>query len=220
MDDWGVDVMVAGCQKGLMVPPGMAFVFFNDKAAAARAALSRVSRYWDWSPRANPESFWQYWDGTAPTHHLFGLRTALDMLHEEGMEAVWRRHEIFARAIWAACDVWAEGGALRMNVADPSHRSVAVTALRLPAPKATELRVWTEKQIGLTLGIGLGMAPPSDPAWHGFFRLGHMGHVSGHMILGLLGGVEAGLCAVDVPRGTGALEAAARAIADQGATYA
>jgi alanine-glyoxylate transaminase/serine-glyoxylate transaminase/serine-pyruvate transaminase len=220
MDAWGVDVMVTGSQKGLMTPPGMAFVFFNDKAAEARAALPRVSRYWDWSPRASPESFWQYWDGTAPTHHLFGLRTALDMLHAEGIEAVWRRHKILARAIWAACDIWAEGGALRVNVADPSYRSVAVTALRLPAPKATELRVWTQNQIGLTLGIGLGMAPPSDPAWHGFFRLGHMGYVNGHMILGLLGGVEAGLGAVDVPRGTGALEAAAQVIsgaeADEG----
>jgi alanine-glyoxylate transaminase/serine-glyoxylate transaminase/serine-pyruvate transaminase len=214
MDEWGVDVMVTGSQKGLMTPPGMAFVFFGEKAAAARAALPRVSRYWDWNPRANPESFWQYWDGTAPTHHLLGLRTALDMLHGEGIEAVWRRHATLARAIWAACEVWAEGGALRMNVADPSHRSVAVTALRLPAPKATELRMWTQNQIGLTLGIGLGMAARSDPEWHGFFRLGHMGHVNGHMILGLLGGVEAGLCALNVPRGSGALEAAAKVIGD------
>lgn len=213
MDAWGVDVMVAGSQKGLMVPPGMAFVFFNDKAAAVRAGLSRVSRYWDWTPRANPESFWQYWNGTAPTHHLFGLRVALDMLHEEGIENVWRRHRTLAGAVWAACEVWGEGGALALNVADRRHRSVAVTALRLPAPKATELRKWTEAQIGLTLGIGLGMAPPGDPAWHGFFRLGHMGHVNGHMIMGLLGGIEAGLAALDVPRGRGALEAAAGVLA-------
>ncbi|MEP1352447.1 MAG: aminotransferase class V-fold PLP-dependent enzyme [Tateyamaria sp.] len=213
MDAWGVDVMVAGCQKGLMVPPGMAFVFFNAKAAAARAAMPRVSRYWDWTPRANPVEFFMYWNGTAPTHHLYGLRTALDMLHAEGIEAVWARHARLARAIWAACEVWAQGGPLELNVADTQNRSCAVTALRLEAPNGTALRDWVEHNIGLTLGIGLGMAPPGDPSWHGFFRLGHMGHINGHMIMGLLGGIESGLIALDIPRGSGALEAAAGVIA-------
>lgn len=213
MDAWGVDVMVAGCQKGLMVPPGMAFVFFNDKAAQVRADMARVSRYWDWTPRANPDEFFMYWNGTAPTHHLYGLRTALDMIHAEGMEAVWKRHALLARAIWAACEQWGRTGPLELNVADATHRSVAVTSLRLEAPHATALRDWVEHNLGLTLGIGLGMAPPGDPAWHGFFRLGHMGHVNGHMIMGLLGGIEAGLTALDIPHGSGALEKAAGIIA-------
>ena len=213
MDAWGVDVMVAGCQKGLMVPPGMAFVFFNDKADAVRATMPRVSRYWDWSPRANPEEFFMYWNGTAPTHHLYGLRTALDMLHGEGIEAVWNRHDVLARAIWAACETWSDGGPLELNVSDSAHRSCAVTALRLEAPNGTALRDWVEHNLGLTLGIGLGMAPPNDPSWHGFFRLGHMGHVNGQMIMAMLGGVETGLAALDIPRGTGALEAAAATIA-------
>ncbi|MEO0668507.1 MAG: aminotransferase class V-fold PLP-dependent enzyme [Pseudomonadota bacterium] len=213
MDAWGVDVMVTGCQKGLMVPPGMAFVFFNDKAAEARAAMPRVSRYWDWTPRANPQEFYQYWNGTAPTHHLHGLRVALDMIHDEGIEAIWARHDVLARAIWAACDRWGEGGALAMNVADPAHRSTAVTALRLPSPQGTALRRWVEGNLGLTLGIGLGMATPGDPAADAFFRLGHMGHVNGQMVLGLLGGIEAGLTALDVPKGAGAVEAAAAVIA-------
>ena len=213
MDAWGVDVMVTGCQKGLMVPPGMAFVFFNGKAAAARAAMPRVSRYWDWAPRVNPEEFFMYWNGTAPTHHLYGLRTALDMLHGEGIEAVWTRHALLARAIWAACEAWGQEGPLELNVTDPANRSCAVTALRLSAPHGTALRDWVEHNIGLTLGIGLGMAPPGDPTWHGFFRLGHMGHVNGHMIMGLLGGIESGLAALDIPRGSGALDAAAAIIA-------
>lgn len=214
MDAWGVDVMVAGCQKGLMVPPGMAFVFFNDKADAVRRAMPSVSRYWDWSPRANPEEFYMYWNGTAPTHHLYGLRTALDMISAEGIETVWDRHAHLARAIWAACEAWGEGGPLELNVADHPDRSCAVTALRLESPHATALRDWTEQKLGLTLGIGLGMAPPGDPAWHGFFRLGHMGHVNGQMIMGLLGGIEAGLSAISVPHGSGALEAAAKVIAE------
>ena len=212
MDAWGADVMVAGCQKGLMVPPVMAFVFFNSKAAAARAAMPRVSRYWDWNPRANPEEFFMYWNGTAPTHHLYGLRTALDMLHDEGIEAVWARHALLARAIWAACEVWAQEGPLELNVVDAKNRSCAVTALRIGAPNGTALRDWVEHNIGLTLGIGLGMAPPGDPAWHGFFRLGHMGHVNGHMIMGRLGGIESGRSALDIPHGSGALEAAAKVI--------
>ncbi|WP_187432081.1 Serine--glyoxylate aminotransferase [Roseobacter fucihabitans] len=213
MDVWGVDVMVTGCQKGLMVPPGMGFVFFNDKAAEVRAAMKRVSRYWDWTPRANPQGFSEYWNGTAPTHHVYGLRAALDLIHAEGMEAVWARHATLARAVWAACDVWAQGGPLRLNVPDPDWRSHAVTSLHLKAPQATALRAWTERELGLTLGIGLGMVEAQDPAWHGFFRLGHMGHINGHMILGLLGGIEAGMRALDIPHDSGGLSAAAEIIA-------
>ena len=213
MDDWGVDVMVAGSQKGLMVPPGMAFVFFNDKAANVRASMSRVSRYWDWSTRVDPEVFFLYWNGTAPTHHLYGLRTALDMIHDEGIEAVWERHRILAEAVWAACEAWSKQGSFAMNVTERGFRSHAVTALRLQSPQATALREWTQSQIGLTLGIGLGMAPPDDASWHGFFRLGHMGHVNGHMIMGLLGGIEAGMTSLGIEHGEGALDAAAQVIA-------
>jgi len=213
MDEWGADVVVTGSQKGLMVPPGLGFLFFNARAAAARAALPRVSRYWDWGPRADPQGFYQYFGGTAPTHHLYGLRAALDMIHDEGMTHVWARHERLAQAIWAACEAWGQDGPLRLNVADRAHRSHAVTALRIGAPHGSALRDWVSRNIGLTLGIGLGMAEPDDPAWHGFFRIGHMGHVNGHMVLGMLAGIEAGLTALDIPHGRGAVEAAAAVIA-------
>jgi alanine-glyoxylate transaminase/serine-glyoxylate transaminase/serine-pyruvate transaminase len=212
MDAWGVDVMVTACQKGLMVPPGVSFVFFNDKAEAARAKLPRVSRYWDWSPRAHPEEFYQYHCGTAPTQHIYGLRTALDMIHEEGMEQVWARHAVLARAVWAACEAWSTKGSFALNVAEQQHRSHAVTALSLDAPHATGLRNWVQENLGLTLGISLGMAAPGDPEWHGHFRLGHMGHVNGHMIMGALGGIEAGLTALSIDHGAGALDAAAQVI--------
>ena len=215
MDAWGVDVTVTGCQKGLMVPPGMSFVFFNDKAQAKRATMPLVSRYWDWEPRANPEEYYQHFAGTAPTNHLYGLRCALDMIHGEGMDHVWARHERLARAVWAACEVWGSEGPLKLNVEDPDHRSCAVTALRIGSPLGTALREWTEHNLNLTLGIGLGMAEPGDPSWHGFFRLGHMGHVNGQMILALLGGIEAGMAALDIPRGRGAVDAAAAVIAGQ-----
>ena len=216
MDDWGVDVMVAASQKGLMVPPGLGFVFFNDKAAAVRRGMSQVSRYWDWTHRAEPDMLYQYFGGTAPTHHLYGLRTALDMIHSEGLEAVWDRHERLARAIWAACEIWGQGGPLTLNVAHEAHRSHAVTSLRIGAPHGTELRTWLEREAEVTLGIGLGMAEPGDPSWHGFFRMGHMGHVNAHMVLGMLASVNAGLLALGVPHGAGALDAAAKVLAEKG----
>ncbi|MGR3713419.1 MAG: pyridoxal-phosphate-dependent aminotransferase family protein [Shimia sp.] len=213
MDAWGVDVMVAACQKGLMVPPGMAFVFFNDKAAAVRAEMRRVSRYWDWTPRANPEMYYQLFCGTAPTHHLYGLRVALDMIKAEGLEAVWARHETLAQAIWAASNAWGVGGPFELNIADPAARSHAVTSLRIGAAHGTRLRRWCQDQAGLTLGIGLGMGTDDDPAGDGFFRFGHMGHVNAQMIMGLLGTVQTGMRALDIPHGSGALEAAGDVIA-------
>jgi len=213
MDAWGVDVMVAGSQKGLMVPPGLSFVFFSDKAADARRRMDRVSRYWDWTNRADPQMFYQYFGGTAPTHHLFGLRAALELIRDEGIEAIWARHETLARAIWAACETWGQTGPLELNIADADLRSRAVTALRIGAPHGSALRRWVQDNAGVTLGIGLGMAEPGDPAWHGFFRIGHMGHVNAHMVLGALGAIESGLIALDVPHGAGGMAAAARVIA-------
>lgn len=213
MDAWGVDVMVAASQKGLMTPPGLGFVYFSDKAAEARKAMARVSRYWDWEPRANPDYLYQYFGGTAPTHHLYGLRVALDMLKEEGMENVWRRHDVLARAIWAACDTWGQDGPLTINVADPAHRSRAVTSLRIGLPYGPKLRAWTEQNAGVTLGIGLGMFEKDDPKGEGFFRIGHMGHVNPQMVMGALGAIDMAFKAEGIPHGTGALEAAAQVIA-------
>lgn len=213
MDDWGVDVMVTGSQKGLMTPPGLGFVFFNEKAAEKRAGMARVSQYWDWVPRSTPQFFYEYFGGTAPTHHLFALREALTMLvHEEGLEAAWARHARLAKTVWTAIEAWGQDGPMEMNIEAPSYRAHSVTAVRIGAPNGTALRDWLTERAGVTLGIGLGMAEPGDPAWHGFFRIGHMGHVNAHMVLGVLGTIEAGMDALEVPHGKGALEAAARVI--------
>ncbi|MFD1913174.1 pyridoxal-phosphate-dependent aminotransferase family protein [Halodurantibacterium flavum] len=214
MDDWGVDVMVAASQKGLMTPPGLGFVWFSDKALKTCRNADLRTPYWDWTPRAAPQLFHQRFGGTAPTHHLLGLGEALQMIDEEGLPAVWARHDRLARAVWAAVDGWGTEGRITLNIADPAHRSRAVTSIRMQAPDATALRNWTEAKAGVTLGIGLGMAPMDDPAWHGFFRIGHMGHVNAHMVMGVLGGIEAGLTALGIPRGEIALGAAAAIIAE------
>lgn len=214
MDAWGVDVMVAGCQKGLMTPPGMSYVYFNDRADQERDRITRISKYWDWRPRTRPEIFYQYFGGTAPTHHLFGQRVALDMILEEGMNHVWTRHDTLARAVWAALDAWGSGGPMQMNIADPAKRSRAVTAAALGAPYGTKMRNWVTENAGVTLGVGLGMETPEDPDSDGYFRIGHMGHVNTHMILGVLGAMEAAMRALDIPFGPNALERAARICAE------
>jgi alanine-glyoxylate transaminase / serine-glyoxylate transaminase / serine-pyruvate transaminase len=215
-DAWGVDVAVAASQKGLMVPPGLGFVWVSDKALERCKGADLRTPYWDWTPRIKATEFWMYFNGTAPTHHLFGLREALDMLvHEEGIEAAWSRHDRLARAVWAAFEVWGAGAgdiAIALNMADPAARGRSVTAARITSPHATRLREWCEREAGVTLGIGLGMAPPGSTEWHGFLRLGHMGHVNAHMVLGTLAVIEAGLGALGIAHGPGGASAAARAL--------
>ena len=206
MEDWGVDVMVAGCQKGLMTPAGLGFVFFNQHADDMQ--VNRVSVWWNWRPRVRPEGYWQYFNGTAPTHHLYGLRAALDMIQAEGMDHIWARHATLARAIWAASDAWATDGTIQLNVADPEKRSHSVTSISMSPGQGDALRKWCEQEAGLTLGIGLGREPADA-----YFRIGHMGHVNAHMIMGVLGTIEAGLTALKITHGPGALQAAADVIA-------
>ncbi|MEM8750421.1 MAG: aminotransferase class V-fold PLP-dependent enzyme [Pseudomonadota bacterium] len=209
MDKWGVDLMVAGCQKGLMTPAGISFVFFNDRARAARQRAS-PGQYWDWVQRTEGTVFYQKFAGTAPTHHIFGLREALDILvHEEGIEAAWKRHETIARAVWAALDVWGEGDALHHNVAEPNKRTVAVSTVTTGPGLAVEIRKWCEQEAGVTLGISLGFGEPGSPEWACRFRIGHMGHLNLPMVMGVLGSIDCALKALDIPHGDTALAAAA-----------
>lgn len=215
MADWGVDLIVGASQKGLMVPPGLGLLWASDRAVERCKGADLRTPYWDWTPRFNATEFWQLWHGTAPTHHLFGLRESLNMIFEEGLEAVWTRHAALARTVWAAFDAWGAGNPqIALNVADPAARGHAVTAARIgPAPAATRLRGWLEAKAGVTLGIGLGMGTTDDPGGDGFLRVAHMGHVNAHMTLGVLAAMQAGMAALDIPYGPGALDAAARVIA-------
>jgi alanine-glyoxylate transaminase / serine-glyoxylate transaminase / serine-pyruvate transaminase len=212
MDALGVDVTVAACQKGLMTPPGLAFTFQSARAMAERVRCP--SPYWDWGPRTAAEAYYQLFCGTAPTHHLYGLRAALDMIAEEGLEAVWRRHGVFARAVWAAVEAWGADGALALNIREPALRSHAVTTIRTAPGDGNALRRWCADTAGLTLGIGLsveGVDPDS------VFRIGHMGHLNPPMLLGTLATIEAGLVALGIRHAPGGAGAAAALIAAEGA---
>jgi alanine-glyoxylate transaminase / serine-glyoxylate transaminase / serine-pyruvate transaminase len=209
MDAWGVDVMVAACQKGLMTPPGVAFNFVGGRARAARRP--GASLYWDWEARIDPDFYYQKFCGTPPTHHLYGLREALDMIAAEGLEAVWRRHDAFARAIWAAVEAWGREGTLALNIAEPAVRSRAVTTIRTGAGAGLALRGWCEREAGLTLGLGL---PGPGAAGPDLFRIGHMGHLNPPMVLGALAVIEAGLATLGIAHGAGGAAAAGRVLAE------
>ncbi|HEX9858921.1 MAG TPA: aminotransferase class V-fold PLP-dependent enzyme, partial [Paracoccaceae bacterium] len=214
MDDWRVDVMVAASQKGVMVPPGLGFVFFNDRALKAGRSADLATPYWGWETRVLGSEFYQHFAGTAPTHHLFGLRESLTMiLEEEGLAHVWARHATLARTVWAAFEAWGQGGDIGLNVAEPTWRGHAVTAARLGGGAAAQLRAWCEAEAGVTLGIGLGMALPHEPAYGDYLRVAHMGHVNAHMTLGVLAVMEAGMRALGIAHGAGGLAAATAVVA-------
>jgi alanine-glyoxylate transaminase/serine-glyoxylate transaminase/serine-pyruvate transaminase len=201
MDLWGVDVAVAGAQKGLMTPPGLGFVAAGARALAVHPGAGLRTLYWDWTAREGPEHYQKYC-GTPPEHLMFGLRRALDMLRAEGLEAVFRRHRLLAEAVRRAALVWAEGGALELNVERPEERADSVTAILLHGLEPEILRDYCRRHCGVVLGSGIGEL--SGRA----FRIGHMGHVNAPMIIGALGAVEMALAALAVPHGHGGLQAA------------
>ena len=218
MDAWDVDVTVAGSQKGLMTPPGLAFVAAGERARTAHRRADLVTRYWDWSFRAGDEHYMKYC-GTAPEHLMFGLRRALDMLLEEGLENVFRRHALLAEAARAAVGRWSEGGAFGFNALEPSERSNSVTTLRFGEHDPQRLLDFCRERCGVVLGIGIG------PELSGrAIRIAHMGHVNAPTLLGVLGTFETALTALGIPHGrNGVAEAAASlgaALAAESATPA
>jgi alanine-glyoxylate transaminase / serine-glyoxylate transaminase / serine-pyruvate transaminase len=206
MDEWGVDVTVSASQKGLMTPPGLGLVWANDKALAAHARADARVGYLDWESRRNVDAHYQLYNGTPPISLLYGLREALDMLFEEGLENAWQRHETLAGAVWAAVDAWHTDDGLECSVPDPARRSHAVTTISTGTVDADALRAVCEDETGVTLGLGIGATDAPR------FRIGHMGHLNPPMLLGTLGSVEAGLHALDAPIGGSGVAAAARSI--------
>ena len=126
MDDWGVDVAMSGSQKGLMTPPGLGFVAANDRARDVHKTAGLRTPYWDWTDREGEEHYRKY-AGTPPEHLLYGLRQALDLLFEEGLENAFLRHRLLAEAVRRAVGVWAEGQVIGFNIIEPSERCDTVT---------------------------------------------------------------------------------------------
>ena len=197
-DEWGVDVTVAGSQKGLMLPPGLSFNAISAKALEAAASAKLPRSYWDWRPMlaANATGYFPYTPGT---NLLYGLDAALAMLVEEGLDNVFARHDRHAEATRRAVRAWG----LEIQCAEPRHYSSSLTAVRLPeGHSANALRAIILEKFNMSLGNGLG--PLNDRV----FRIGHLGDFSDLMLVGTLGGVEMGLRAAGVPHRPGGVQAA------------
>jgi alanine-glyoxylate transaminase / serine-glyoxylate transaminase / serine-pyruvate transaminase len=205
MDAWGIDVAVAGSQKGLMTPPGLGFLAASGKALSAHARAGLVTRYWDWSFRDGEEHYMKYC-GTPPEHLMFGLRQALDLLLAEGLDKVIERHRLLAGAVHAALDVWRQGGALDFNIVRPEERASAVTTVLCSGCAPKTIIDFCRETCGVTLGIGIGGLDQKA------FRIAHMGHVNAPMVLGTLGSIEVALVALGIAHGEGGVQAAAESL--------
>jgi alanine-glyoxylate transaminase / serine-glyoxylate transaminase / serine-pyruvate transaminase len=192
-DEWGVDVTVGCSQKGLMLPAGLGINAVSEKAVAASRTARLPRSYWDWAPilEANRAGFWPY---TSATNLLFGLREAIAMLHEEGLENVFARHARHAEATRAAVRGWG----LEVLCADEREYSGSLTAVLVPdGVDADDVRRVILERFDMSLGAGLGRLAGK------VFRIGHLGDFNDLMLAGTLCGVEMGLRVAGVPVGAG-----------------
>jgi alanine-glyoxylate transaminase/serine-glyoxylate transaminase/serine-pyruvate transaminase len=203
MDEWGVDVTVAGSQKGLMLPPGLSFNAISEKALAATEGASLARSYWDWHDMlaANSKGFFPY---TPATNLLYGLRESIRMLLEEGLDAVFARHARHARATRAAVAAWQ----LEVVCLNEDEHSNSLTAVLVPdGHDADALREIILSRFDMSLGTGLGRLAKKA------FRIGHLGHFNDLMLAGTLAGVELGLALSDIPHAPGGVGAALDSLA-------
>ncbi|HEX3954644.1 MAG TPA: aminotransferase class V-fold PLP-dependent enzyme [Stellaceae bacterium] len=198
-DEWGVDVTVAGSQKGLMLPPGLGFNAVSDKAIAAAKTAKMTRSYWDWQAmsESGQTGFFPY---TPATNLLYGLREALTMLlDEEGLPAVFARHSRHAEATRRAVTGWG----LEVLCADPREYSGSLTAVLVPnGYDADRIREIILDGFDMSLGTGLGKLKGK------IFRIGHLGHFNDLMLCGTLCGVEMGLHRAGIPHRAGGVAAA------------
>ncbi|MBS0244299.1 MAG: aminotransferase class V-fold PLP-dependent enzyme, partial [Proteobacteria bacterium] len=201
MDKWGIDVAMAGSQKGLMTPPGLAFVAASPKAKAVSKKAGMRTMYWDWAAREGEVSYQKYC-GTPPEHLLFALRKAIDLLFAEGMENAFRRHALLAQATQRAVAKWAEGQVLAFCITEPSERSPSVTNVLVQGQDPQPILNYAREKCGVVVGVGLGELAGKA------FRIAHMGHANAPMLFGTLGALEMALKALKIPHGAGGLDAA------------
>jgi alanine-glyoxylate transaminase/serine-glyoxylate transaminase/serine-pyruvate transaminase len=197
-DDWGADVTVAGSQKGLMLPPGLSFNAVSEKALAAAKTAKLPRSYWSWEEMLGPNKN-GWFPFTPATNLLYGLREALAMLREEGLERVYARHQRHAEATRRAVRAWG----LELLCADAAAYSSAVTAVMMPAGHdEVAFRKTVLEHFNLSLGSGLGKVAGR------VFRIGHLGDFNDLTLAGTLAGVEMGLQLAGVPHTNGGVAAA------------
>ena len=207
MDALRADVVIGASQKGLMLPPGLGFVAVNQRARLSAAGNPAPRFYWDWGRRCDALSYRKFC-GTPPINLLFGMQAALQLIFDEGLDAVFARHRQLAGAVHAAVQGWSEGGALSFFCQPTQCRSHSVTAVAVRAGVDPEaLRTMARERFQVSLSGGLG------PLAGRVFRIGHMGDINAAMVLGALGGVEAALRAQGIPVGQGGVQRAVEFLA-------
>ena len=192
-DEWGVDVTVSGSQKGLMLPPGLSFNAISEKALLASNENSMKRSYWDWKEQiqSNKQGSFPY---TPATNLLYGLKEAINMLHEEGLENVFKRHDRHAQATRVAVQAWG----LEVLCQEEKDYSSVLTAVKLPeGHNADGLRKIILEEFNMSLGNGLSKLAGK------VFRIGHLGDFNDLMLMGTLTGVEMGLSLAGVPHQKG-----------------
>ena len=197
-DEWGVDVTVAGSQKGLMLPPGLSFNAVSEKALAVASKGGMRRSYWDWEEQiaANKDGAFPF---TPATNLLYGLAEAIDMLHEEGLDNVFKRHDRHAAATRKAVQAWG----LDVLCQEPKDYSSTLTAVLLPdGHNADAFRAGVLQNFNMSLGNGLAKLSGK------VFRIGHLGDFNDLMLLGTLSGVEMGLSLANIPHQKGGVDAA------------
>src|SRR5579863_2976540 len=202
-DEWGVDVTIAGSQKGLMLPPGMSFNALSEKALRANENAKLPRSYWDWQEMLKPNrsGFFPY---TPPTNLLYGLLEALHMMQEEGLANIFKRHDRYAEATRAAVRAWG----LEIVCEEPREYSSSLTAVFMPEGyDADKLRAVILEHFDMSLGAGLSKFAGK------VFRIGHLGSFNDLMLAGTLCGVEMGLRLAGVPHKEGGVMAALNSLA-------
>ena len=202
-DEWGVDVTIAGSQKGMMLPPGISFNAISDKAIEASKKSTLPKAYWAWDEILVSNKT-GYWPTTPATNILYGLAEALDMFYEEGLDNIYARHKRHAEATRRAVKAWG----LEILCENPAEYSPVLTAVVMPKKpdgthyNADDFRRLVLEKFNMSLGTGLAKLQ----GW--VFRIGHLGDFNDLTLLGTLGGVEMGLAAAGIPHQKGGVQAA------------
>ena len=203
MDEWGVDVVVAGSQKGLMLPTGMAFTAVSAQGAGRRAPRRNCRASIGTGSGSSGEGSQAYWNGTAPVHFFYGLREALRMLEEEGLDNVFARHHRLAEATRCAVRAWTGNRGPEIYSVEKEAQSNTITAVLVPEGcDADAVRQTALDRFNVSLGGGL------DRLKGKVFRIGHLGDLNEPMLLGAIAAVEMALDLVGVPHGKGGVDAA------------
>ncbi len=201
MDEWKIDAVVGGSQKGLMLPTGMSFTAVSPKAMDSHANAKLGRYYFDWTTMLarNPQSF----VGTIPVNIFYGLKESLRLLEEEGLANVFARHHRLGESVRRAVQVWAGNSGPQLFCTNPGRYSDSVTAVLMPEGHDAEaVRRTARQRFNVSLGGGLGKLGGK------VFRIGHLGDLNEPMVLGALSAVEMALRINDIPHGKGGLDAA------------